>query len=139
MVDTQLLQDMGAQQLRELTHALIEQIAQRDRAIVTRDQIIVERDATIARKDQDILYRQAKIDQLTHEMAVLKRWKFGKSREHLDGPQASLLDESIDADIAAIEVELERLVPTPKTATTPRTPPKRAPLPANRKRAANPS
>ncbi len=76
MVDTQLLQDMGAQQLRELTHALIEQIAQRDRAIVTRDQIIVERDATIARKDQDILYRQAKIDQLTHEMAVLKRWKF---------------------------------------------------------------
>ena len=131
MVDTQLLQDMGAQQLRELTHALIEQIAQRDRAIVTRDQIIVERDATIARKDQDILYRQAKIDQLTHEMAVLKRWKFGKSREHLDGPQASLLDESIDADIAAIEVELERLVPTPKTATTPRTPPKRAPLPAS--------
>jgi len=30
---------------------------------------------TIASKDREILYRQARIDQLTHEMAVLKRWE----------------------------------------------------------------
>ena len=36
-------------------------------------QQITRRDETIARKDREILYRQAKIDQLTHEMAVLKR------------------------------------------------------------------
>ena len=37
------------------------------------DRQIIQRDETIARKDRDILYRQTKIDQLTHEMAVLKR------------------------------------------------------------------
>lgn len=131
MVDTQQLQDMGEQQLRELASTLIAQIAHRDQAIIERDQAITDRDEVIARKDQDILYRQTKIDQLTHEMAVLKRWKFGKSREHLDATQASLLDESIDADIAAIEVELERLAPTPKTHATPRVAPKRTALAAH--------
>ena len=53
-------------------------------------------------KDREIEYRQAKIDQLTHEMAVLKRWKFGRSREQLDSTEGSLLDETINADIAAI-------------------------------------
>ncbi len=84
---------------------------------------------TIVSKDREILYRQAKIDQLTHEMAVLKRWKFGRSREHLDSAQASLLDETIDADIAAIEQELESLAPTPKADADARKQPKRAALP----------
>lgn len=84
---------------------------------------------TIVSKDREILYRQTKIDQLTHEMAVLKRWKFGRSREQLDAGQASLLDETIDADIAAIEEELEQLAPSTKTnAETPKQP-KRAVLP----------
>ena len=84
---------------------------------------------TIVSKDREILYRQTKIDQLTHEMAVLKRWKFGRSREQLDAGQASLLDETIDADIAAIEEELEQLAPSTKTnAETPKQP-KRAALP----------
>lgn len=125
MVDAQQLQGLNAQQLRELASTLIAQIAHRDQAITQRNEII-------ARKDQDILYRQTKIEQLTHEMAVLKRWKFGKSREHLDVPQASLLDEAIDADIAAIEVELEQLSPAPaaKSDTAPQTQPKRTPLSA---------
>jgi transposase len=134
MVDTQQLQDMGEQQLRALASTLIAQIAQRDQLIARKDQDIARKDQLIASKDQDILYRQAKIDQLSHEMAVLKRWKFGKSREHIghaDSAQASLLDESIDADIAAIEVELERLAPTPKTSTTPRATPKRSALAAH--------
>jgi transposase len=131
MVDAQQLQDMGEQQLRELASTLIAQIAHRDQAITDRDQAITERDEVIVRKDQDILYRQTKIEQLTHEMAVLKRWKFGKSREHLDSAQASLLDEAIDADIAAIEVELERLVPAAKTDAAARVAPKRAPLAAH--------
>ena len=109
MVDVQQLSGLSEQQLRELASTLI---------------------AQIARKDQDILYRQAKIDQLTHELAVLKRWKFGKSREQLDPAQASLLDEAIDGDIAAIEVELEQLAPAgAKPSTAPRTQPKRMPLP----------
>ena len=133
MVDVQQLSGLSEQQLRELATTLIAQIAHRDQALIQRDRTIVQRDELIARKDQDILYRQAKIDQLTHELAVLKRWKFGKSREHLDPAQASLLDEAIDGDIAAIEVELEQLAPaaTATASTAPRTQPKRTPLPAN--------
>ena len=93
------------------------------------DRQIVQRDETIASKDREIKYRQAKIDQLTHEMAVLKRWKFGRSREQLDSAQASLLDETIDADIAAIEEELEQLAPSTKTNPETRKQPKRAALP----------
>ncbi len=63
-------------------------------------------------------------------MAVLKRWKFGRSREQLDAGQASFLDETIDADIAAIEQELQGLAPAAKTDTAPRNQPKRAALPA---------
>ena len=84
---------------------------------------------TITRKDREILYRQTKIDQLTHEMAVLKRWKFGRSREQLDAGQASLLDETIDADIAAIEQELKSLTPMSRLGTDTRQQPKRAALP----------
>lgn len=92
-----------------MVHGLIARIAEHGQQITQRDQ-------ALASKDREILYRQTKIDQLTHEMAVLKRWKFGRSREQLNAGQASLLDESIDADIAAIEQELESLTPASKLA-----------------------
>lgn len=122
VVDTQTLTNLNAQELRELINGLLAQIAENS-------QQITEREQTIASKDREILYRQTKIEQLTHEMAVLKRWKFGRSREQLDAGQASLLDETIDADIAAIEEELEQLAPSAKADTPTRQQPKRAPLP----------
>ena len=120
---------LNAKQLREIARDLIAQIASRDEQIAGFDEQIASLDQTISSKDREILYRQAKIDQLTHEMAVLKRWKFGRSREQLDAGQASLLDETIDADIAAIEQELHDLAPTDKAAKDPRQQPKRAALP----------
>jgi len=84
---------------------------------------------TIASKDREILYHQTKIDQLTHGMGFLKRWKFDRSREQLDQTQASLLDEAIDADIAAIEQELQNLSPASKAGTETSKQPKRAALP----------
>jgi transposase len=116
VVALESLSSLNAEQLRELIPELIEKIAQQSQMI--------------AAKDSDILYRQAKIDKLTHELAALKRWKFGRSSELLNAGQVSLLDETIDADIAAIEQELENLAPQPKTETTPRQQPKRAALPA---------
>jgi transposase len=116
------LTNLNAQKLREMVTGLIVRIGEHDRQIVQRDE-------TIARKDREILYRQTKIDQLTHEMAVLKRWKFGRSREQLDQTQASLLDEAIDADIAAIELELQTLAPRPPTDAASRQQPRRAALP----------
>ena len=109
------LTNLNAQELREMVTELMAQVG--------------ENAKTIASKDREILYRQTRIDQLTHEMAVLKRWKFGRSREQLDQAQASLLDEAIDADIAAIEEELEQLAPSTKTNAETRKQPKRAALP----------
>ena len=116
VVALESLPSLNAEQLRELAQELIATIAQQSQAI--------------AAKDSDILYRQAKIDKLTHELATLKRWKFGRSSELLNAGQISLLDETIDADIAAIEQELENLAPPPKAETAPRQQPKRAALPA---------
>ena len=42
--------------------------------------------------------RELKIEQLTHEMATLKRWKFAKRSEQVNGAQTSLLEESIEED-----------------------------------------
>ena len=124
VIDAQSLTKLDAQALRDMVNGLLAQIAEHTKTITARD-------ATITAKDRDILYRQTKIDQLTHEMAVLKRWKFGRSREQLDAGQSSLLEETLEADIAAIEVELEQLAPaTAATSTATRQQPKRAALPA---------
>jgi transposase len=53
-------------------------------------------------QDRELRHKELKIEQLTHEMAVLKRWKFAARSEQLHGAQRSLLDETIDADLEAI-------------------------------------
>ena len=84
--------------------------------------------ATVASKDQELHHKQLKIEQLTHEMAVLKRWKFAARSEQLHGVQRSLLDEAIDADLEAIAQELETLR---APVQAPKEQPKRSPLPAH--------
>lgn len=48
-----------------------------------------------------------KITALTHELAYLKRIRYGKASEALTGEQRSLFEEAVDMDLAAIEQELE--------------------------------
>ena len=84
----------------------------------------------VSRLGSENRLKQLKIDQLTHEMAVLKRWKFGGRSEQLSGEQKVLFDETLDADLEAIELELEALKRT-EAATPPKEQPKRAALPAN--------
>jgi len=120
MLETQeSLTRLNAQQLRELAQDLITKLIEQGK----------QHAATIAAKDSDILYRQAKIDKLTHELVTLKRWKFGRSSELLNANQTSWLDETLDADIAAIELELKALSPVAKTPAQPRQQPRRAALP----------
>src|SRR5947199_10851181 len=59
---------MDAQQLREFAAKLI---------------------ATVVSKDRELRYKELKIAQLTHEMAVLKRWKFAARSEQLHGASAA--------------------------------------------------
>jgi len=118
MVNADQLNTLSAAQLRTLSADLIIRLA--------------EREKLIASNARELLYRETKINQLTHEIAVLKRWKFGRSRESLDSTQGSLLDEAIDADLAVMEHELKQLAPPANSnADTDATKqqPKRAALP----------
>jgi transposase len=71
--------------------------------------------AEIAEKERELQYRQTRIDQLTHELSVIKRQQFGRRSEQLNKEQLSLL-------------ELQGLK-SGERAGTPRQQPKRAPLP----------
>jgi transposase len=71
--------------------------------------------------------KQALIDKLTHEMAVLKRLKFAASSEAYSGEQQRLLFETIDADLEALSAEMEQLT-APTSPAGEKRQPKRAPL-----------
>jgi len=104
------LAQMNAQELRDLASSLLTQVTQ---------------------KDEELKFKQLKIDQLTHEMAILKRWRFGRRSEQLDPAQRSLLEESIDEDLEAISLELEALRGRPKREERPKDKPRRTALPAH--------
>ena len=74
--------------------------------------------------------KRTSIDQLTHEIALAKRWKFGQQSERLGPVQASLLEETLDADIAAMNTEIESLQ-TPDPVERVSQQPKRSALPAS--------
>lgn len=85
--------------------------------------------ALAARLLDEVRYKQAAIDKLTYEMAVLKRLKFAARSEVFRGEQHSLLEEAIEADLEAIAQELEQLSPATLPADI-KAQPKRTPLPA---------
>ena len=84
--------------------------------------------AQIERKDREIAFKQATIDKITHEMAVLKRLKFAAQSEAFNTEQRSLLDETIAADMEALQRELDALQPQAKQEGDKQRP-KRQPLP----------
>jgi transposase len=67
-------------------------------------------------------------DKLTHEMAVLKRLKFAAKSEAFNAVQKSLLEETLDTDLADLAARLEQARPTPRVEV--KQAPKRQPLPA---------
>ena len=74
--------------------------------------------------------KQALIDKLTHEMAILKRLKFAASSEAYSSEQQRMLFETLDTDIEALSAELEQLAPTKTAEDDGKKQPRRASLPA---------
>jgi transposase len=62
----------------------------------------------------EVAFKQAVIDKLTHENAVLKRLKFAAKSEAYNAEQKSLLDETLDTDLAAVAAEIEAMRPLGK-------------------------
>ena len=67
----------------------------------------------LQRAEREAVLRQARLDKLRHEMAVLKRLKFAATREKfcagLPAEQRSLLQDTLEADVAEVDAELERV------------------------------
>ena len=59
----------------------------------------------------EVQFKQATIDKLTHENAVLKRLKFAAKSESYSPEQKSLIEETLDTDLAALAVVIEALTP----------------------------
>ena len=77
----------------------------------------------------DAAFKQVVIDKLTHENAILKRLKFAAQSEKFSAEQKSLLDETLDSDLAAVAAEIEALQPS--KAASERQQPRRESLPAH--------
>src|SRR5258708_16566148 len=97
------LAQMNAKELRNLTATLIAQLSDHEEKLAEREAQIIERDAELsaraaqlARRNEELKHKQLKIDQLTHEMATLKRWRYGRHSEQPDAVHPSPLAERID-------------------------------------------
>jgi transposase len=104
VVEPQSLQSLSAEELRELTSRLMTQLR----------------------------HQSALLDKLTHENALLKRMKFAAQSERFNPEQKSLLEDEIEADLAAVATEIDALqeAQAPAKLEEKRSP-KRAPLPAH--------
>ncbi len=78
-----------------------------------------------------VTFKQATIDKLTHENAILKRLKFAAQSERFSADQRSLLEETLDADLQAVSDEIAQLSSNDVPPATAKVQPKRQPLPAN--------
>lgn len=117
LVESPTLENLSAQQLREMVTSLVGTVSAHQELI--------------ARNQTEITHKQALIDKLTHENAILKRLKFAAQSERFSAEQRSLLEETLDADLQAVSDEIDKLstgdAPPPKAKERP----KRQPLPAN--------
>src|SRR5690606_502339 len=110
------LNELDAQALRALAARLMSELEQQDR-------VLQETRQMVARQAQDIHFKDTLNRKLTHEIAMLRRYRFGKKSEQLGGEQGLLLEDAVDADIAAIEQELISLggpPPAPKAVSQPK-------------------
>jgi transposase len=123
------LEHLDANALRALLLEREQQLARAFACQAHHEQVLAEKDALIVRKERDLHLKETTIAKLTHEIAVLRRYRFGTKSEQVSGVQGNLLEEAACADIAAIEEELKQLTSAPKI-TEPREQPKRTALPA---------
>lgn len=88
MITAEQLDTLSEAELRQAARALFEQAAA---------------------QQQQLRHKQALIDKLTHENATLKRLKFAAKSEGYSAEQRSLIEETLDTDLAELGQELANL------------------------------
>ena len=114
------LKQLNADQLRALAGNLLPQVEHQEQALEHKDH-------QLQRKERELHNKTVLNEKLTYELAILKRHRFGRRSEGMNSDQASLLDELVDGDIAAIEAELPE--PAPTSPAKPAQQARRQPLP----------
>src|SRR5690606_2475473 len=84
------LENLDADALRALLREREQQLARAQQRLSDHEQQSVQRERLITLKDTTIA-------KLTHEIAVLRRFRFGKKSEQVSGVQGSLLEEAVAA------------------------------------------
>ena len=83
------LDQLTAEQLRTMVAQLNAQLVSRDQAIAQQAQTLAHKDEIIARRDTAIQRYQIREEQMSHEIALLRRHRYGKRSEGLDKHQLS--------------------------------------------------
>ena len=99
MIAAQQIDSLDPQQMRQALMSLLADVAAKDERI--------------QRQQRDAAFKQALIDKLTHEVAVLRRLKYAATSEKLragmSAEQKSLLEETLETDLAELAREIEQL------------------------------
>jgi hypothetical protein len=103
VVEPQSLSELNADQLREMTTRLM----------------------------TELRHQRALNEKLAYENALLKRMKFAAQSERHNAEQRNLLEDEIDADLAAVAKEIEQLGTPAAAPPQDKQQPKRQALPAN--------
>jgi transposase len=91
--DVAALSGLSEQDIRALAARLIEQAGHSAQAFEA--------------AQVSLRHSQAKIDALTHELRLLRHWKFAPKSEVLHADQRALFEQAREEDIAALEQEIE--------------------------------
>jgi len=93
----------------------------------------------VQQQAREIVWRDAKIEKITFELARLKRWKFGARTEAMDAQQRQLFLDTLVEDEADLQAQLAALqarLPEPPAAAAEKAPqpPRRQALPEHLRR-----
>ena len=121
MNETLDLHSMTQLQMRQLVQQLMGTVQEQSR-------LAEQQSRLVAQQASDLQHKQALLDKLTYEMALLKRLKFAAKTEALNTHQRSLLEDALEEDLQAVGEEIAQM--RPGVAPTARLQPKRQPLPA---------
>jgi transposase len=126
--------ELKAQDLHGLSpSSLAEVAAQMLQRIGEQSRHISEQSKQIASQAQAIKFRDAKLERITFELARLKAWKFAAKTEAMNAEQRQLFEETLAADEASLQAQLEALqaqgAPSDTVLVEARRRPKRQALP----------
>jgi hypothetical protein len=102
--------ELKAQDLRGLSPGALTEIAEQMLQRIAEQSMHIDRQSKqIAERDRAIKFKDAKLERITFELARLKAWKFAAKTERMNAEQRQLFEETLAADQASLEAQLEAL------------------------------